>query len=344
VDLSEGFAYLGNKLAHVFLSGGSVFSLTSLGCALAVATGFLVLRRRQRRRRIRLRAIVRALFPRRILKSASHNADIGFFFFGVFLYGIVFGWAVLSYQYLSNVVIDGLAAGFGPLSPSTMPELAKRALMTLGLFLAFEFGYWFHHYLSHRIPFMWEFHKVHHTAEVLTPVTIFRVHPLDTLTYYNILAAVMGLANGGMSYAFGERVYQFTVTDTNLILVLFIHVYVHLQHSHLWISFQGLLGRILLSPAHHQIHHSADPVHFNKNLGNCLAVWDWLFGTLHVPAKEREKLSFGVVEEEKTDPHTVREALLAPVWRASLHLVALVRPAVSRLADALAQFRPLAQR
>ena len=60
--------------------------------------------------------------------------------------------------------------------------------MTIVVFLAFELGYWFHHYLSHRIPFMWEFHKVHHTAEVLTPVTIFRVHPLDTVVYYNILA------------------------------------------------------------------------------------------------------------------------------------------------------------
>ena len=46
------------------------------------------------------------------------------------------------------------------------------------LFLAYELGYWLNHYLSHRIAFLWEFHKVHHSATVLTPLTNFRVHPI----------------------------------------------------------------------------------------------------------------------------------------------------------------------
>ncbi len=41
-----------------------------------------------------------------------------------------------------------------------------------------------------------------------------------------------------------------------------------------------MLGRIFVSPAHHQVHHSANPKHFNKNFGSCLALWDWMFGTL----------------------------------------------------------------
>ncbi len=68
----------------------------------------------------------------------------------------------------------------------------------------------------------------------------------------------------------------------------------HLQHSHIWISCPGLAGRIFMSPAHHQIHHSADPIHFNRNFGSCLSVWDWVFGTLHQPAPRREAQSFGV--------------------------------------------------
>ena len=324
MDLSEGFAYLVSKLSYVFLSLGSVFSLTSLACALGLAVGFLVLKRYRRNRRIRWRAIWRALFPKRILQSASHNADIGFFFFGIFLYGILFGWAVLSYQFLSNVVIDQLAAVFGPVTPTTLLDWLSRTVMTAVAFLAFELGYWFHHYLSHRVPVMWEFHKVHHTADVLTPLTLFRVHPLDTITYYNILAVSMGFANGVMCYAFGETVYQFTVTDKNLLLVIFIHAYVHLQHTHLWISFRGMLGRVFLSPAHHQVHHSSNPAHFNKNLGNCLAVWDWAFGTLYVPTKEREKLTFGVVEDAQTDPHTFKEGMVMPVYRAAAHVGRMV--------------------
>jgi sterol desaturase/sphingolipid hydroxylase (fatty acid hydroxylase superfamily) len=335
LDLLEGVAYLGHKLSHVFLSAGSVFSLTSLLCALALAAAILVLRRRRRNRRIRWKAIARALFPKRILASPSHNADIGWFFFGIFLYGILFGWTAFSYEFISNVVIAQLATGFGVVTPTTWPDWLSRSLMTAVAFLAFELGYWFHHYLSHRIPFMWEFHKVHHTAEVLTPVTLFRVHPLDTVTYYNILAISMGLANGVMNYAFGETIYQFSITDKNLLLVVFIHAYVHLQHSHLWISFRGVLGRVFLSPAHHQVHHSANPLHFNRNLGNCLAVWDWVFGTLYVPTKEREKLTFGVVEETVTDPHSFKEGMVMPVYRAAGHVGRMIgRPAG---APALAQ-------
>ena len=68
--------------------------------------------------------------------------------------------------------------------------------------------------------------------------------------------------------------------------MFFIYVYVHLQHSQVWIAFTGWLGRLFMSPAHHQIHHSSNPAHFNKNLGSCLALWDWMFGTLHVPSAD----------------------------------------------------------
>lgn len=265
VDLSAGVLYLFEKLSRTFFSVGSLFSITSLISAFCIAILVLTFRRLRRNRRVRIRALIRALFPRRTMRSPSHTADIGYFFFSVFLYGIVFGWAVLSFKYLSNAVIDTMIVVFGRVELTTLPALVSRSTMTVVTFLAYELGYWFHHYLSHRVPFMWEFHKVHHQAEVLTPLTVFRVHPLDTVIYYNILAVFMAAANGVMCYSFGETVYQFSIADSNLILVIFIHIYVHLQHTHLWISFRGVLGRVFMSPAHHQVHHSTNPAHFNKN-------------------------------------------------------------------------------
>jgi sterol desaturase/sphingolipid hydroxylase (fatty acid hydroxylase superfamily) len=160
---------------------------------------------------------------------------------------------------------------------------------------------------------------VHHQAEVLSPLTVFRVHPLDTVIYYNILALFMGVANGVMCYAFGITAYQYALSDTNLILVIFIHAYVHLQHSHLWIAFRGLAGRIFMSPAHHQVHHSSNPVHFNKNLGSCLSLWDWLFGTLYVPAAQSENLRFGVAPDGR-DAQTITALYISPVVHAARHL------------------------
>ena len=112
---------------------------------------------------------------------------------------------------------------------------------------------------------------------------------------------------------------QYGLSETNIILVFFIYVYVHLQHSQLWISFTGWLGHLFMSPAHHQIHHSRNPAHFNKNLGSCLALWDWMFGTLYIPARQPEKLEFGV-EPDREHAHTIRGELIAPFGRAALLL------------------------
>ena len=66
---------------------------------------------------------LRALFPRRILMHRSNQADIFYLFFNVFMFSVVFGWAILSYQFISNGIIAGLVALLGPVSPSTLARL-----------------------------------------------------------------------------------------------------------------------------------------------------------------------------------------------------------------------------
>ena len=318
MDFSAGIAFFFGQLNRLLFSLGSHFSLTSLAAALTVSMLYFVWQRHKRGRRVRLRTILRALFPRRILRHRSNQADIFYLFFNVFVFSMLFGWAILSYQLISNGIIAALVAFAGPVSPSTLPAYVSRSIITVMLFLAYELGYWFNHWLSHKVPLLWEFHKVHHTAEVLTPLTNFRVHPIYGWIFANILAFSTAVANGFGNYMFGDTAYQYALSDTNIILVLFIHAYVHLQHTHMWISFRGALGRLFVSPAHHQVHHSADPKHFNKNYGSCLALWDWMFGTLYIPAKQREPLVFGVTDHQNA--HTVKAELVDPFVKAAGHL------------------------
>jgi len=334
LDFSAGIAYFFGQISRLLFSLGSHFSLTSLAAALVVSALFFVYQRRKRGRRIRLRTIMRALFPRRILAHPSNQADIGYLFFNVFVFSLAFGWAILSYQFITNSIIAGLVAVVGPVTPSTLPGYVSRSIITVMLFLAYELGYWFNHWLSHKVPLLWEFHKVHHTAEVLTPLTNFRVHPVYAWMFANILAFSAAVANGFGNYMFGDTAYQYALADTNIILVLFIHAYVHLQHSHIWISFRGLLGRVLISPAHHQVHHSADPKHFNKNFGSCLALWDWMFGTLYVPQMEREPLTFGLPDHPNA--HTVKAEMIEPFISAAGHF----KPALPKSPPAI----PVAER
>jgi sterol desaturase/sphingolipid hydroxylase (fatty acid hydroxylase superfamily) len=77
--------------------------------------------------------------------------------------------------------------------------------------------------------------------------------------------------------------------------------------------------QILLSPAHHQIHHSADPAHYDRNFGSSLALFDRMFGTLHVPARKREQLRFGV-PELRYDPHTLQGCFVRPFMDATASL------------------------
>jgi sterol desaturase/sphingolipid hydroxylase (fatty acid hydroxylase superfamily) len=324
-DIAQAvLSFVGHKLATIFLSPAP-FSLASLLSALAVAVLCVALTRQRRGRQIKLKVLVRALFPRRLLRSASSKADVGFFLFNSFLATALFGWAILSYHLVSTTASEVLAAAFGARPPTALSEVYCAGILTVALFLAYELGYWLDHYLSHKLPILWEFHKVHHSAEVLSPLTNFRVHPVDTLVFYNILALLMGGTGGLVNYWLGKATPHFTIANSNVLTLAFFFLIGHLQHSHFWIAFTGVWGRLFLSPAHHQIHHSTNPIHFDKNLGSCLGLWDWLFGTLYVPGKTREKLSFGV-DPKSPAAHTVHGGLIAPLGDAFAHIRPLLRP------------------
>src|SRR5262249_62134477 len=110
---------------------------------------------------------------------------------------------------------------------------------------------------------------------------------------------------------------------------IYLSGFVNLQHTERWTPLSGARGLLFMSPEHHQLHHSTNPAHFNKNMGSCLALWDWMFGTLYVPGKEPEKLSFGVDPDDQY-VHTITGAYLDPFVRAA----GVVRKALPRHAPA----------
>ena len=161
---------------------------------------------------------------------------------------------------------------------------------------------------------------------MLTPLVNFRVHPLDSLILANNLALFIGVIGGVAQYALGRKAVSFTLFDQNVLMLLYIYLTAQLQHSEIWIPFTGLWGRVFMSPAHHQLHHSADPAHFNCNMGASLAIWDWLAGSLRMPALEPPGLAFGV-SGHRHDPHGVMGLVVDPAINA---LKALARASAFR--------------
>jgi sterol desaturase/sphingolipid hydroxylase (fatty acid hydroxylase superfamily) len=318
--LNDAYQFASGLITRLFLNPGSIYFVGALFCALLVATVHLVLRRLRKGRVVRARTILAGLFPARIFRHRSMRADILLFFVNTLMTGLLIGWAIVGFGTVSEAAKAALDGWFGTQAPTAWPEWAARGLATLIFFLAYEFGYWADHTLKHKVPMLWEFHKVHHSAEHLTPLTASRMHPVDSWIFANILSVTVGITAGTYAWAMGGTVSAYTLTGTNLILVIFIHLYLHLQHSEFWIPFTGWRGKVFMSPAHHQIHHSSSVRHFDKNMGSCLSVWDWLFGTLYMPAKEREKFGFGI-DANGRDPHEMGEALFGPFRDAAGHVL-----------------------
>jgi sterol desaturase/sphingolipid hydroxylase (fatty acid hydroxylase superfamily) len=304
--------YVARSLSGVLLSPSSDLSLASLLCALVIAAAWLGRRHLATNRPIRSRALVRLLFPKRWVGSASASLDVRLLVLNLFVFGVILAGAVISHRVVSRGARAALDGTFGATETAPISDLAAAAIVTVALFLAYELAYWVYHYLSHTVPALWEMHKVHHSAEVLTPLTNSRVHPIESVLFLNTLALFMGTTDGVVTWILGRPVQPFTIANANLLVVVCTYLLAHLHHTHVWIAFTGPLGRLVISPAHHQIHHSTNPIHFNKNMGSVLAIWDWLFGTLHVPERKREKLTFGLGDGERTE-HTVAQELLRPV-------------------------------
>jgi sterol desaturase/sphingolipid hydroxylase (fatty acid hydroxylase superfamily) len=297
------------------LSPSSICSVYSLGLTILIAFSWLAWKRKCRDRPVVLRTLARAIFSRRVLLHRSTCADLAYCIIGLAIFGAILGWAVVSTSWISDGVAELLTRGLGPPPQWRVPDWTLNAARTVALFLAYEIGFFVDHTLKHRIPALWELHKAHHSAEVLTPLVNFRVHPLDSLILANNLALFIGVVGGAAQYALGRRAVSFTLFDQNVLMLLYIYVTAQLQHSEIWIPFTGVWGRFFMSPAHHQLHHSADPAHFNCNMGASLAIWDWLAGSLRMPPSEPPGLAFGV-SGHRHDPHGVMGLVIDPAINA----------------------------
>lgn len=266
-----------------------------LGTALLLAmVGYMYYRTREQP--LSVRAFLAYCFPKSIYFHPSAKMDYGYFISNRILVPLLLSPVLFS----AEVVSQGLRRMLEPLGeyhyvfPSATWGLV---LYSAVLVLAFDFGLYLAHYLEHRIPFLWEFHKVHHSAAVLTPFTVYRQHPMDDFLSVVFSSLTMGTVDGLFRYVFPSGCGIITVFQMNVFTFLFYFFGYNLRHSHVWLSYGKFWSSIFISPAQHQIHHSTAPKHFDKNIGFFFAIWDKMFGTLYIP-QHKENLEFGLSHED----------------------------------------------
>ncbi len=116
------------------------------------------------------------------------------------------------------------------------------------------------------------------------------------------MAFTTGIVVGPMLYLYGGATEFPTILGLDLAGALLFAVGHVLQHSHVWVYFGPIIGRVIVSPAQHQIHHSCLPQHLDKNFAEHWAFWDAIFGTLYLP-QGRETLKLGLAAIPGTASH-----------------------------------------
>lgn len=257
-------------------------------------------------------SFMRWLLPKEVYSHKSNLLDIKLFF----AYRVFTVLGVLGAVFFPTTVAFALMSHLAGSDFSPPPVTGMRMfLVTLIIVVVSDFcKYWAHRW-HHELKILWPFHAVHHSADVLTPLTVQRTHPVEPMIRNILMTVLVGVAQGLSLYFLIGDINLVTIGGANALYFTFNALGANFRHSHIWISYGPVLEHILISPAQHQVHHSVARKHHDKNYGSIFAIWDWMFGTLYIPT-EQEKLTFGVsdgTDNPMEQPYpTLRAALLNP--------------------------------
>ncbi len=248
--------------------------------------------------RERYGSLIGYLLPKRVWLEKSARNDLAIYV----LNSIVF-FLLVALSHLDPERVSEVWAAFLPKEdlPVPTPSWGVRLSITLGSLVVMDLAVFLVHYAAHRNKILWEFHKVHHSAEVLVPFTLLRMHPVEKIAYVAVGSAMIGTYTGVIAWHYGSYEALLLLGILSAFNVVNFIVY-NLHHSHVYLRFPGPLRFIFYSPAHHHIHHSSAPEHFDKNFGVLLTCWDLLFGTHYDPPIEEPTLVLGVYGEPNLHP------------------------------------------
>jgi sterol desaturase/sphingolipid hydroxylase (fatty acid hydroxylase superfamily) len=253
--------------------------------------------------------------PHEVITHPSARADLLFWVtrkalmpFLMLPAGVVF---VSAVGYATNWLLSTLLAIQPPLIEGPAGPVTVT-VFTVTMLLAYDISYYLYHVAQHRYPVLWELHKVHHSAEVMVGITKDRVHPLDELMNRAWDGVIPGICFGIWSLV-SLNLVELTVFGVNVYIIRNILMMDFVRHTHFKISF-GPLNNLILCPHWHQLHHSTDPRHYDKNFGLLFSFWDRLFGTLCVP-KPDEDFKFGLIERNVRDYQSLAGLYIMPLKR-----------------------------
>lgn len=232
---------------------------------------------------------------RKLWLHPSSLLDYKYFIVSFFIKTLLIIPFVFGVTEVSMYVYEYLLDTYGFVKISSFSYTTIIILYTFSLFVVSDFTrYWVHRWL-HTIPFLWEFHKVHHSPKVLNPMSFYRVHPVENILFAIRYALSIGSVTGVFLYFFGAYISVMEVLGANIFLFVFSLMGSNLRHSHIKLTYPKVMENIFISPYQHQIHHSKK--YTDKNFGGYLAIWDKVFRSLEY-SKDVKTVKFGLGGDE----------------------------------------------
>lgn len=198
-----------------------------------------------------------------------------------------------------GAAIDASANGLGVLNTIAIPFWVEL-LVTL---LLLDLVIWAQHWATHKVPFLWRLHRVHHSDENLDVSSALRFHPIEI-----VLSMLLKI---GVVYVLGADPWVVVAYEVLLNgMAMFNHANIRLPNA-----MEKALRLVVVTPDMHRIHHSIDRAEHDMNYGNALSIWDRVFGT-YLPEPQDGQLGMKIgLTYPNAKPTRLDWSLLFPFFR-----------------------------
>lgn len=219
--------------------------------------------------------------------------DIFYMFFNFFLLNLI---VLIALSNVTEQILNDLLSKFNlKLISFQLIDISKypKVLSLLLFFIVADFIQWITHRMLHRLPFLWNFHKIHHSVKQMGFAAHLRYHWMEPVVYKSMLYIPLSII-GGFSVQDVFIVHFFTITIG------------HLNHANLGWDY-GFLKYIFNNPKMHIWHHSKEmPNKYGKNFALTLSVWDYIFKTNYIPFDGKD-IELGFNNDEKFPDNFIKQ-------------------------------------